>query len=70
MYLSQCSGEFAPSKISSSSSCQWDPIPELIQRHILLDVLGELNPRRKREKRNNQNPQISEKKKSSCKSFL
>lgn len=60
MYLPQGSGELASGKISSSSSCEGDPISELVQGDVLLNVLGELNPTWTRTKRTIKIPEYRE----------
>ena len=42
-YLPQSSSELPSSEVRSSSSCQRNSVTELIQSHIFLYILGELN---------------------------
>ncbi|KAK9933255.1 hypothetical protein M0R45_020456 [Rubus argutus] len=44
LYLPQGGGELTAGEISGGGSGQRNPITKLIEGHVLLDVLGELNP--------------------------
>jgi hypothetical protein len=48
LYLAKSSGELAASKISSGSGGERDPITELIQSNVLLNVFSKLNPESER----------------------
>lgn len=42
--LSQSSGELAASEVGGGGSSQRDTVAELVQGHVLLNVLRKLNP--------------------------